>query len=471
LPSGRFLLLALRLGLFQACLGALAVLTLGIFNRLLIDEFQVPAALTALALGAQQMVAFTRVWFGQRSDQPRLGGLRRTPYILGGAVAFCGLFWLAGRTVLWLAAASQAGDATAVLQRGLLLTLVFLLYGVALSASSTPFAALLVDVSSERQRPQLVSIVWSMLTAGIVAGAILASRFLGSACASSDLSLVMEGVSRLIVVAPLVILALVLLAVIGVERRWSPAVVRPDPESVDRPGSAASAVPQELGFWESLAVLRADPQVAYFFGVLCLFTFSLFLQEAVLEPYGGAVFGLSVCDTTRLNAIWGVGTLIGIASTGFLLVPRLGAQRTALLGGLLAAAFLVLIVVAAPLQSLPLFRLALGLFGYGAGVCTNASLSLMLGLTSPGLAGTFIGVWGLAQAYARGLATISGGGLLSFFGQFWGGQNSFPAYASVFLLQAIGLALAGLLLLRVDTSLFQQRVQRALGDLVTTELD
>lgn len=466
MPSGRFLLLALRLGLFQACLGALAVLTLGIFNRLLIDEFQVPAALTALALGAQQMVAFTRVWFGQRSDQPRQGGLRRTPYILGGALAFCLLFWVAGRTVLWLAAASQAGDGAAVLQRGLLLTLVFLLYGLAISASSTPFAALLVDVSSERQRPQLVSIVWSMLTVGIVAGAIMASRFLGSACASSDLALVIAGVERLIVVAPLLIMALVLVAVLGVERRWSPAAASQQP----MPQEAAQSS-TELGFWQSLAVLRADPQVAYFFGVLCLFTFSLFLQEAVLEPYGGTVFGMSVCETTRLNAIWGVGTLIGIASTGFLLVPRLGAQRTALLGGLLAAVFLLLIVAAAPLQSLPLFRLALGLFGYGAGVCTNASLSLMLGLTSPGLAGTFIGVWGLAQAYARGLATISGGGLLSFFGQFWGGQNSFPAYASVFLLQAIGLALAGLLLLRVDTSLFQQRVQRALGDLVTTELD
>ena len=465
MPSGRFLLLALRLGLFQACLGALAVLTLGIFNRLLIDEFQVPAALTALALGAQQMVAFTRVWFGQRSDQPRRGGLRRTPFILGGALAFCGLFWVAGRTVLWLAAASQAGDGAAVLQRGLLLTLVFLLYGLAISASSTPFAALLVDVSSERQRPQLVSIVWSMLTVGIVAGAILASRFLGSACASSDLSLVIAGVERLIVVAPLLIMGLVLLAVLGVERRWSPAA------AAQPPAAQALQSSTELGFWQSLAVLRADPQVAYFFGVLCLFTFSLFLQEAVLEPYGGTVFGMTVCETTRLNAIWGVGTLIGIASTGFLLVPRLGAQRTALLGGLLAAVFLLLIVAAAPLQSLPLFRLALGLFGYGAGVCTNASLSLMLGLTSPGLAGTFIGVWGLAQAYARGLATISGGGLLSVFGQFWGGQNSFPAYASVFLLQAIGLALAGLLLLRVDTSLFQQRVQRALGDLVTTELD
>ncbi|WP_295476335.1 PucC family protein, partial [Synechococcus sp. UW140] len=62
--SSRLLFLALRLGLFQACLGALAVLTLGIFNRLLIDDFQVPAVLTALALGCQQLVAFTRVWFG-----------------------------------------------------------------------------------------------------------------------------------------------------------------------------------------------------------------------------------------------------------------------------------------------------------------------------------------------------------------------------------------------------------------------
>ena len=38
-----------------------------------------------------------------------------------------------------------------------------------------------------------------------------------------------------------------------------------------------------------------------------------------------------------------------------------------------------------------LFRLAL-LFGYAAGVSTNASLTLMLGLTPPALAGTFIGV-------------------------------------------------------------------------------
>ena len=433
------------------------MLTLGIFNRLLIDDFQVPAVLTALALGCQQLVAFTRVWFGKRSDQCRLGGLRRTPFILGGAAAFCLLFWLAGSTVLWVASAAQAGDSAAVVTRSLLLALVFLLYGTAISASSTPFAALLVDITNERERPALVSVVWSMLTVGIVVGAIVASRFLGSACASSDLSLVVAAVRQLTVAAPLVIFGLILLAVVGVERPLAATVT--------------ASKTQELGFGQSIKLLRADPQVSYFFCVLCLFTFSLFLQEAVLEPYGGAVFNMTLCETTRLNALWGMGTLVGIASTGFLLVPRLGPQRTALAGGVISAIFLVAIAVSGALGSVLVFKFALVLFGYGAGVGTNACLTLMLGLTSPQLAGTFIGLWGLGQAYSRGFATVAGGGLLSLFGGFFGSQNSYGAYASVFLLQAVGLLLAGILLLRVDTALFQQRVQRALGDLLALDLD
>jgi BCD family chlorophyll transporter-like MFS transporter len=462
LPSLRLVLLSVRLGLYQACLGGLSVLTLGIFNRLLINEFAVPAGLAALALGAQQLVAFTRVWFGQRSDRCRWLGLRRTPFIVGGAAAFCLLFWLAGRTVLWVAAASQVGDGPAVLSRCLLLTLLFLAYGTAISASATPFAALLVDVTEERERPMLVSIVWTMLTVGIVVGAVLASRFLGSACADASLPAMVAGVERLIRVAPLVCFGLVLTSVLGVER----------PLAAMGPASAAAgAALPDPGFWRSLRLLRADPQVGYFFVVLCLFTFSLFLQESVLEPFGGSVFGLTVCDTTRLNALWGMGTLLGIGSTGFLLVPRLGPQRTALLGGSLAAAFLLLIVVAGALGSEALFRAFLVGFGYGAGVCTNASLTLMLSLTSPRLAGTFLGVWGLAQAYARGIGTVAGGGLLSLVGGVVGGQDTFAAYASVFVLQSLGLLLSGLLLLRVDTTLFQQRIDQAFARLAAAELD
>lgn len=460
--SARFIVLALRLGLFQACLGALSVLTLGIFNRLLIDEFEVPAALTALALGSQQLVAFSRIWFGQQSDRCRWRGLRRTPFIVGGAAAFCALTWIAGQTVLWLAEASQAGNQADVISRGLILAAVFVFYGLAIAASSTPFAALLVDVSTEKQRPALVSIVWSMLMVGIVAGAILLSSFLGSSCATAELGTLVAGVQRLITVAPLVIFTLVVVAIAGVEPRLNAGSVR---------HQAQLASDQEISLSGAWAVLKRSPQVGYFFAVLSLFTFALFLQEAVLEPYGGAVFAMDLCVSTRLNAVWGVGTLLGIAATGFVVTPRLGAQRTALAGGVLSALFVLLMVLAGFLTSTTLFRTALFLFGVGAGISTNASLTLMLGLTSPMMAGTFIGVWGLAQAYARGLATISGGALLSIFGELTGSQNSFGAYAGVFVVQAFGLLAAGLLLLRVDTKLFQAKVEQALSSVLTSELD
>ncbi len=46
----RPLRLALQLGLFQLCLGILGVLILGLLNRLLIQDIQVPAVLRLLPL-------------------------------------------------------------------------------------------------------------------------------------------------------------------------------------------------------------------------------------------------------------------------------------------------------------------------------------------------------------------------------------------------------------------------------------
>ena len=58
-----------RLGLFQLSLGILGVPILGLLNRLLITEIGMSAALTSLAIGTPQMMGFTRVWFGDRSDR------------------------------------------------------------------------------------------------------------------------------------------------------------------------------------------------------------------------------------------------------------------------------------------------------------------------------------------------------------------------------------------------------------------
>ena len=95
--------LGFRLGLFQLSLGILGVLMLGLFNRLLIEEIGLPAAVVALAIGSQQLMGFTRVWFGNRSDRIAAGRLKRTPYIVVSALAFSVLLGLAGWVVLgWL---------------------------------------------------------------------------------------------------------------------------------------------------------------------------------------------------------------------------------------------------------------------------------------------------------------------------------------------------------------------------------
>ena len=75
----RVLRLGFRLGLFQLSLGILGVLMLDLFNRLLIEEIGLPIAVLALASGSLQLMGFTRVWFGNRSDRIAGGRLQWTP--------------------------------------------------------------------------------------------------------------------------------------------------------------------------------------------------------------------------------------------------------------------------------------------------------------------------------------------------------------------------------------------------------
>ena len=49
-------------------------------------------------------------------------------------------------------------------------------------------------------------------------------------------------------------------------------------------GSVPPDVFQRLALPQLLLQLRSIPQAGRFLGVLCLFTFSMFLNDAVLEP-------------------------------------------------------------------------------------------------------------------------------------------------------------------------------------------
>ena len=158
----------------------MSLLTLGVLNRVMIDELRVPALVAAGAIAVHQFMAPARVWFGQMSDAKPLLGHHRSGYIWLGiagmwATAFGAVqvMWRLGEQI------DRAGWGVGAYPWVALLAVMFALYGLALSATSTPFTALLVDVSDEKTQSKIVGIGWSMLMVGIVAGVIIISVVLG----------------------------------------------------------------------------------------------------------------------------------------------------------------------------------------------------------------------------------------------------------------------------------------------------
>ncbi len=451
-----------QLGLFQMGLGMMSLLTLGVLNRVMIKELAIPATIAAGVIAVHQFMSPARLWFGQLSDAQRLFGYHRSGYIWLGSALLAIASWLSVQ-VMWALGDSVAAQGWNQASQLWVVALggVFAVYGLALSSGSTPFAALLVDVSEEEERSQLVGIVWSMLMVGIVIGAITISKLLPQEGAIADLAMTKAAINRVFVIVPAVVFGLAIGGTWGIEQKFS--------RFGARVGQNQSVREDQVTFGRALKVLTASPQTGLFFGFLLCMTVSLFIQDAVLESFGGQVFGLSIAETTKLNAQWGMGTLIGIATTGFAIVPKLGKQRTTKLGCALVAGCAGLLMLSGFTGNPTVLKSAVFLFGLASGVTTTGALSLMLDLTAAQTAGTFIGAWGLAQAMARGLSTVIGGVALDI------SKQIFPdlpmAYAGVFSLQIFGMMGALFLLSRVNIQEFRTTAQAAIANVFQSELD
>ncbi|MBE9125586.1 MULTISPECIES: BCD family MFS transporter [unclassified Coleofasciculus] len=458
------LLMMFRLGLFQMGLGILTVLTVGVLNRVMIAELAIPAGVTSIVLAISQFVAPTRIWFGQMSDAKPLFGYHRTGYVWIGAALFALILSLSVQVVWQLGNLVQVADGwqwtIEISGWTALLALLMALYGLAVSASSTPFFTLLVDVSDEDNRGQLIGIVWSMMTVGLAVGGITSKVLLNPLDdINASIELVRSSISWLFVVVPIIVLGLAFVATVGVEKKYSRYASRS--RLVDRE--------DQITLGRALKILTASRQTGLFFTFLVVMTLSLFLQEAVLEPYGGEVFGMPIPETSFLNTYWALGMLVSLSATGFFLIPRFGKRRTTQFGCISVAFCFILIILSGFTGNVRMLQGALVLFGLFTGVLTTGALSLMLDLTAAEAAGTFVGAWGLAQAMARGLAVASGGIILSV------GEALFAkpalAYDLVFGLQALGMIVAVGLLNRVNVREFQDNANRAIATVMESDLD
>ena len=492
-PSGPGLGLwnTLRLGLFQACLGCLAVIFAGMLNRVMISELGFPGLLVGGALACEQFVAPARVWFGQISDSQPLGGRRRLPYIWIGTAAFCSLAVLSIPLIFRVAALLADGSRLALAAGVLALCGLFALYGLAVSLASTPYLALVIDRTNEQERPRAVGLIWCLLTVGIVVGAIAIAISLRNLDGVTDPALLQPVLFTFMLRVALVVGLLTFVATFGMETDGMGAdCIKSDgiqldgiqqqassaPLSSSEPSTAPAASGRDdaISLAQSWALITSSRQVLVFFSFLVMFTLGLFLQDPILESYGAEVFGMPIAATASLNAVWGMGTLAGLLMAGFWLGPKLGKLASARLGCQLMVATLVLLLLAGLTGRVPVLQAVMLLFGLAAGIATNSSLVLMLDLTLPQAAGTFVGVWGLAQALSRALGKVLGGGLLDL-GRWLQailhlGSSAYPAYALVLAVEILVAIGALVLLARLNLRQFREDTGRSLVRVLSLEL-
>ncbi|MGB5497188.1 MAG: PucC family protein, partial [Sedimenticolaceae bacterium] len=120
-----------RLGLVQAALGAIVVLTTSTMNRVMVVEFALPAMLPGALVALHHVIQMSRPRFGYGSD---VGG-RRTPWIIGGmlVLALGGIAAAMGTALMGLDPVS--GTAVALLG--------FVMIGLGVGACGTSLLVLL----------------------------------------------------------------------------------------------------------------------------------------------------------------------------------------------------------------------------------------------------------------------------------------------------------------------------------------
>ena len=425
----------LRLGLIHAAMAVTLVPITGVLNRVMIHEMGILASLVAALIVLPHLLAPIQVVIGNFSDQHPLWGYRRTPYIALGTLLCIGGAVLTPRAALMMDVNFWPGLSFAILA--------FLGWGLGFNIAVVSYLSLASDLSSEEQRSRTIAIMWFMMITAVIATAIVSGRAL-EAYSEARLLQVFD-------VAGLIAVGIVALGLIGVEPRHTAPVTN-----------------ERHSMGEALRAVTSNPQARIFFLYLMLLLAAILGQDVLLEPFGATAFGMEVRATTELTAIWGGMTLVSLLLQGTLLSRWLSKKQGALLGGTLAALGLTIIGISGILVVEGLFIAGIALLGFGTGIATATNLALMLDMTTPEQVGLFIGAWGIADALARGLGNLMGGVVRDLVAVTTGSQTG--GYISVFLIEALMLCVALLMLRRIDVSAFRERqtsfsqVVSAMGD-------
>lgn len=417
-----------------------ALLTID-FNRIAIVELGITAVLVTTMLAFHYFLSPFQIIAGRLADRNPVYGLRRTPYLILASIA-ASLVFLALPSV---AQAMGEGSGMAIAGAfGL-----FLLFGIAIAVMGDSHHSLIAEVTSEKSRGAVISVVWTFTILSTIIAAIVMNIVRPEYTP--------EAMQRLYNLTPFIVIGSTLLGVIGLEKRLKGAALE---ESIAK---AEAAAPPGNPLASAVQLLRENPQTRGFFIFIFVSIFAIFLQDNILEVFGAEVFGMSVEETTRFQPTWGGGVLIGMILMGILsvLLP-ISKKHIALAGCLGTAAGMAALAVAALTQQSSLVRPSLVVMGLFTGFFNVGALAMMMDMTVEGATGLFMGLWGVAQAFGNGMSSI-GSGLLHTTLIESGLLAPSVAYTAVFGLEAIGMVVAAAVLMQLSVRRFKSMHQSSLS--------
>ncbi len=369
-----------RLGLVQMALGAIVALTTSTLNRLMVVELSLPAILPGLLVGLHYGIQLTRPHWGFYSDT----GRHRTRWIIGGMVTLAVGAFLAALGILAFAQSFAFGLMVSIIA--------YTLIGLGVGASGTSLLALLATTTVPQRRAAAATITWLMMIFGIAMTAGIVGQLIDPYTPQLLIKIVGVVVSFATVMT--------YLAIWRVERNLI-SVREPDP------------TPFMEGFREVWQERKARNFTIFVF----LSMTAYFMQELILEPYAGLVFGFTPGQSTSLSGAQNGGVFIGMLTVGIVATGfKIGALRNWVMAGCMgSAAALAVVTFLGPLgPGAPLIP-AVVLLGFFNGMFAVAAIGSMMALAGEGKErreGTRMGLWGAAQAIAAGFGGVIGAGMV-----------------------------------------------------------
>ena len=372
-----------RLGTVQAAIGAMVMLATSLLNRVMVVEFAIAAAVPAGLVAWHYAVQLSRPLWGHKSDRSE----KRSSWIMAGM----GILAL-GTLIAVDATIMMAGAGIFAI---ILAVLGFSLIGLGVGMAGTALLALLASRVAVERKPAAAAISWTMMVAGIVVAAGVSGSFLDP---FSD--------ARLAIVTSMVVLVafcVAMLALRGLERNSLPVKQGKNSET-------------KANFTEVLKDISQDQQARRFTYFVFISMLAYSMQDLILEPFAGFIFGMTPGESTQLAGVQHSGILLGmlVAGLGGSLYAKYFGRNEKLwiiIGCLSSAVMLGALSIAAAVG--PAWPLKANVFGLGVanGIFAVAAVGAMLGLASDGSAsgeGARMGVWGAAQAIAFGAGGLLG---------------------------------------------------------------